>query len=291
MPPKRNANRSSITWLALLSGLLLLLNLTPWMDKQAEDYLDRALQTAATAYVSARALNAVISVLQETEVELSAALVGVNLAPGQILDPINDLVERFSAWMLIATSSLAIQKFLLLVSASWPMKALFLAAVCAALWWFWRHPEGLTPGKTRLILSLLGVLILMRFALPVMALGSDALDRFFFQQPVQENLLELQKLQNEAEQVHQSLAQNSEKESQNGWIDQLSDAVRELGSPLLEWKQRLQNLQPQLEQGIHNLLQLIALFALQAMVLPMLFLWLMKRTLYTLMQAPTAKAE
>ena len=60
-------------------------------DTYAEDALKRALATFAVA----RTLNGVISVAQGTEIALEPGGVGVMLTPGQILDPINDLVERF----------------------------------------------------------------------------------------------------------------------------------------------------------------------------------------------------
>lgn len=267
-------------WLASLSGLLLLLNLTPWMDQHSEAYLNRALQSAATAYVSARALNAVISVLQETEIELSAAVVGVNLAPGQILDPINDLVERFSGLMLVATSSLAIQKILLLIASSWFFKALFCVVVVALLMALWRYPQVLSEARFKPLRLVLGLLILIRFALPVMALGSDVVDRGFLQQQVQSNISELQQLQQQAELIQQSLESSSVQADDNkSWLEQLGDSFRSLSSPISEWKTRLQNLKPQLEQGVNNLLQLLALFALQTLLLPLLLFWIWRRVL------------
>ena len=53
------------------------------------------------------------SVIQDTEIAFSPAGVGVTLAVGEILDPINDLIERFSFVMLVSTASLGIQKILL----------------------------------------------------------------------------------------------------------------------------------------------------------------------------------
>ena len=70
-------------------------------------------------FAIARTLDGVISVAQGTEVAVEPGGVGVNFALGQALDPINDLVERFSAAMLVATSSLALQNVLLRISEWW----------------------------------------------------------------------------------------------------------------------------------------------------------------------------
>ena len=65
------------------------------------------------AFGLARALNGAISVIQGTELELHPAGVGVSFAPGQLIDPINDLVERFSWLMLASSTSLGVQKILM----------------------------------------------------------------------------------------------------------------------------------------------------------------------------------
>jgi hypothetical protein len=71
-------------------------------------------------FAVARTLNGVISAAQGTEVALEPGGVGVVLSVGEILDPINDLIERFSAVMLIAASSLGLQALLLnILQGSW----------------------------------------------------------------------------------------------------------------------------------------------------------------------------
>jgi len=81
----------------------------------------------------ARGFNAVVSVFQESEVQLEPAGVGVSLALGQALDPINDLVERFSWVMLASLTSLGIQKFLIEITPFLSIQILLLLALCALL--------------------------------------------------------------------------------------------------------------------------------------------------------------
>ena len=88
---------------AALCGLLVVVWLTP-PDRAAARQVEAGLRRALVTYAAARALNAVISVAQGTEVALEPGGVGVVFAPGQALDPINDLVEQFSALMLLARS-------------------------------------------------------------------------------------------------------------------------------------------------------------------------------------------
>ena len=94
-------------------------------DHAADTYAEDALKRALVTFAAARTLNGVISVVQSTEVG-----VGVTVSVGQILDPINDLVEQFSSVMLVAASSLGLQNVLLTITAS---RAVTVALVIASI--------------------------------------------------------------------------------------------------------------------------------------------------------------
>lgn len=78
------------------------------LDDVGRETAEQAFSRALVTFAIARTLNGVISVAQGTEVAVEPAGVGVNFAPGEVLDPINDLVERFSSVMLVATSVLGV---------------------------------------------------------------------------------------------------------------------------------------------------------------------------------------
>ena len=105
-----------------LKSLLLLviaaLAITGAADDVSREFADDALKRALATFAVARTLNGVISVAQGTEVAVEPGGVGVVMTPGQILDPVNDLVERFSSVMLVAASSLGLQ-IVLLEILSW----------------------------------------------------------------------------------------------------------------------------------------------------------------------------
>ncbi len=114
----------------LLSLVLLLaavLSVTPFMDQRAAADYEQLFQRAFVTFALARTINGVISVVQGTEIALQPAGVGVTLTPGEILDPVNDLVERFSWIMMGATISLGVQNVLLDISAWWVIQALVTA--------------------------------------------------------------------------------------------------------------------------------------------------------------------
>lgn len=111
----------------LLLGLLTAITLLPVTREATQAQLESAGGRALAAFAVARGLNAVISVIQETQVGFS---LGVNITaePGQALDPLNDLIERFS---LVALSAAAVLGALRLATElfAWP--------VVPAILWFW----------------------------------------------------------------------------------------------------------------------------------------------------------
>ena len=78
------------------------------LDAIAETQVDAGLKRALTSFAVARVLNGIISVAQGTEIALTPGGIGANLTPGQILDPVNDLVEQFSELMLFASVAFGI---------------------------------------------------------------------------------------------------------------------------------------------------------------------------------------
>ena len=107
----RASNGASLSLHWLLLGIVGTVGLA-WsgvLDGLSGQYLDRALLGSGAIYATARGINALVSVLQGTEMN---ALV-LTFTVGELLDPINDLIERFSGIMMLALGSLALQKILL----------------------------------------------------------------------------------------------------------------------------------------------------------------------------------
>lgn len=74
------------------------------LDATAQSYLAEASFDSGKTYLAVRGLNAVVSVLQESQVSISPAGVGVNLAVGQVLDPLDDMTERLSDVLVLSTA-------------------------------------------------------------------------------------------------------------------------------------------------------------------------------------------
>lgn len=131
------------------------------MDPPAMEQVDAGLKRALISFATARALNAVISVAQGTEASIQPLGFGVTLTPGQVLDPINDLVEQLSNLMLVASVVFGVEKVLISIGSYWPLS---LALTVASLGWAWYYLRQ--PQPPALLSRLLVILLMLRFAIP-----------------------------------------------------------------------------------------------------------------------------
>jgi len=140
------------------------------IDRRSAQYLDDTLLAGGAVYATARGINAVVSLLQGTEV----TPVVLTISIGELLDPINDFIERFSAVLLWALGALALQKLLLALVSD----VLFNAALSLAFAYLllaYAFPRLHPARACRLFL----LLAFARYALGLMVLCSALVDGYF----------------------------------------------------------------------------------------------------------------
>ena len=145
----------------------------PQTDAAAQVYVQDGLKRSLTTFATARALDAVISAAQGTEAS-AELVVGLTFAPGQLLDPVNDLIEQFSALMLAASVAFGAQRLLIEVGAYWAVSLLLTVLALGWAAYRWRDQRR-APWLSRLVL----VTLFVRFAMPLVALGSEQTYRLF----------------------------------------------------------------------------------------------------------------
>lgn len=135
------------------------------LDQYGEDYIDSALERATVAFGLAKTTNAVVSMLQDSEIAVSPAGLGLTLAVGELLDPLNDMVERFS-WVMVASMvSLGVQK-VFIRTVSWLSGSVFITAgLLVLLVSLFIHNIG-TYDIRSLGVKLMLLAVLMRVAIP-----------------------------------------------------------------------------------------------------------------------------
>ena len=284
----------------------------PVADDVGAGHVDAALRRALLGYAVARGLNGAISVAQGTEVAVQPAGIGVNFAPGEILDPINDLVERFSWIMMLAASSLGVQKVLLAMSG-WAG----LAAAVAGVGIVWalavaaREPGavGAAKGAGRFVPSARAVrvagrvflfLAVLRFVMPAIAIGNDWVYRTFLERDYVEASAELERarrtlgeLEAEGGLAGPSPGAGAEAEAEAdagrgddvepgpeavpegpGLIDRARSLYRGAVAGV-DVQARLERYAATAESVSENTIRLIVVFVMQTVVFPLLFLVLL----------------
>ena len=261
----KDAPDRSLVGLSRLGGrafvvvaLLILLPLA-WLkpvDSQADAYVQKGLKQALVTFGAARAANAVISLMQESTVSVSASMVvggSSTIALGQVLDPINDLVESFSNLMLAACISFGIQAALLEIGQTTAISASMTALLVGWAWarWFGRaHPMWLA--------KFLVLLLIARFAVPVAALGSEMTYEALLGAKHQADQASLRMTTSALEAQARQLEAKS-------WREYLNTEV---------WRAYVDMAKRRAEAWVENAIRVIAVFVVQTAVLPLLFLWL-----------------
>ena len=163
-------DKRNLVW-SIIAVVASALALSGLADGLSEEYAEAAFKRALVTFAVARGLNGVISVAQGTEVAVEPGDVGVNFTVGQILDPINDLVEQFSSVMLVATSSLGLQNVLLNITGWWGL-TVFLVAATIVLLAFQLWPNAPPEKLLNTILRVFLVALFLRFAVPALVIGT-----------------------------------------------------------------------------------------------------------------------
>ncbi len=251
------------------------------IDRTARTQVEIGLQRALTAFAAARVLGAAISVAQGTQVDVTPGGVGVSLAPGQALQPLNELVDRFAAVMLAASVAFGVQLLLLNMGTHAFVSIAVSAAVLLLVALRWREradPSARDGGLVlRWVQPFVVTLLLVRFAVPLCGLANEALYRNFM-----------------ADDYRAALAAVEESKAITGRAAEPSQSTED---SLLERIKRFPRLLPDLKAGYDGMLgaasdwaakivRLIALFVLQTVVVPIGFMWLAWRLARAVVRAP-----
>jgi len=243
------------------------------VDDEALKIHDAAFERSVGAFAVAKGLNAVISLLQGTEINATPAGVGVTITIGEILDPMNDLVERFSWIMLAASVSLGVQKFLLIFGAMpW------LAWSTAAILILWTVTLWVRPLQRRLPVTLLLrlgiVLVLLRFAAPAFVYAEQLAYTSLMQPQYQESLEVLGETRSELDDLATQSKSRAAAGDDEGFLGSLSGSYDRMKG-YFDIETRLASLQQTLDDAQKRILELITIFVTLNLLLPLLFLWIL----------------
>ena len=267
-----HTERSVNKW--LLSVLLVLvaaLSTAPFVDQRAVTDYEKLFQRAFITFALARTINGVISTVQGTEVALQPAGVGVTLTPGEILDPVNDLVERFSWIMLGATISLGVQNVLLDISAWWLVQALVVALAAWLVIRLW-YPGQSRKTSMLLLRRVFLLLLFIRFAVPVMLIANDLLYQQFLEPRYEQSTQVITDAGRDLEELSREASAQDRQNDSDGVLDAISNAWSNTVDSM-DISGRFERLRTRASELTEHLIQLSVVFILQTGLLPVAFLW------------------
>ncbi|MCP5182246.1 MAG: hypothetical protein H6994_20300 [Pseudomonadales bacterium] len=229
------------------------------LDDLASSNLSDSLRKSLATYAVVRGLNAMISVAQGTELALQPAGIGVTLTVGEVLDPLNDLVERFSWVVLAAAASLGVQRLLVELFSTNIANAL---TVVAALWLIatlWR------PAISEAYLSRrIGIGILFaRFAITLVVIGVGWIDESFLSERQNASIRHLEATNNAIETTSSDAGIPA---GEPGLLERITNAGK-----AMDPRPRLADLQQRVEASVEEIVSMIAVFFLQTLILPLGF--------------------
>jgi hypothetical protein len=254
------------------------------VDERAQQYLNETLIKTSAAFAAAKGLNAAISLVQESSIQLQPMGLGLDLAAGQVLDPINDLVERASWVFLAAMTSVGIQQFLLRITPWLSMEVLLcigLVLYALALW----NRRGAGFRARGLAIKIMVAAVILRLMIPVSVLVYDHVDQRFLAENYRSDMAEIQQAETDMDALQQDMVPGTDEqqtmEQDRSWAEKLDP--RPYLSALSDLKKRVQAAVERITDMAANtgdtLVRLVTLFVIQTMVLPLATLWLLAAAL------------
>ena len=261
-----------ISVLAYTSTLNRLLDQTflQRIDKKGNLYLDEALERSIYTFAIVRGLNGVISVIQNTQVAVSPAGVGVSLAAGEILDPVNDLLERFSWVMMLSISSLGLQEVLNEIGAWLGFDVLLTMAMLIMAFAIWIPRIGIFNFRF-LGYRMLLVSLIVRFCIPIVAIASDKVYHLFLADKYTQATQSLGQLQKEIKET--GLA-----DSQEPADDSVFASVKKYyqnATDIVQLRAKIDALKDKVGDYARHTINLTVVFVIQTILIPLLVLWLL----------------
>lgn len=283
----------------VLVVLVVALSWSKSLSELAGAQVDTGLKRSVVSFAAARTLNAVISVVQGTEVVIQPLGVGVTLTLGQVLDPINDLVEQFSFIMLMASVAFGIQKLLLTIGSTWVVSALVtgLGLVWSVLYWYQRVPLGLS--------RFLVVVVFIRFVMPVATIGSAYVFDQFSAAEYEASLASIKQTGEELRALGKEVttlspegavpkpmpdAANPTAAEPKGLLERAKEAIggatNAVGSVFQasadKVRAKFESIKAQAERTAERMISLIVIFLMQTIVVPLILLLVLYRLLNSL---------
>ena len=231
------------------------------MDAPATAQVDAGLKRALISFATARALHGVLSVVQGTQFSAQPLGVGVTLTPGQLLAPVNDLVKHFSDLMLAASVAFGVQKAIIAIGSYWLISAV-LTGVAVAWGFIYFRQRRVLPWLSKLLV----LLLMVRFAVPVVVIGTDLIWQKFLAADYVATQGAIDSASGQAQKLGPPVVASAEATS-------LLERAKQWVSGVTDVKARFDEIKLAAERVTEQIIRLMVIFLLQTLILPVPLLW------------------
>lgn len=279
-------SKTKQTTLKTIIGILLSIILffssgvqIPGVDSTADAYFKDSITKAGGSYGVCRVINATVSVIQQSSVQVEPAGIGLSLAVGQIVDPINDMVERLSNVLVMSIASLGVQELAYEISITIvPQILAVLLLLMSILVWF--KNERILKLQ-RILMSVLVVAAIARFCLPISSMANEFLQETFFEDQIIEANEMLTVSTAEIKKFEDVTVPKLE-----GFFGTIGNSASYLKDKTVDFKETIQVIMENKSLIVENLLRLtflyLGIFVIQVLVLPLLVFWFLMRIVNSL---------
>jgi len=262
------------------------------IDAKGEKIVDDSLENAVKVFAVAKGLNAAISLAQGTEITPAGQ---ITITVGEVLDPINDMVEQFSWIMLASITSLGIQKILLnFVTGDIFTFLVVTSIIIVNIWMFSRFSHD---TKLRgIFFKITIILVFLRFSIPIMSILNSYVYETYVKSDynIEKSQILIEKSTNDINSITNttivekkvvinpsttnkdfvSSFVNKTKELYNSTIDTISNAFN-----LDYYKSKINQYKNATEKTSDDIINLIIAFTFKTMFFPLVFLFLLYQLL------------
>ncbi|NTW87739.1 MAG: hypothetical protein HGB26_01130 [Desulfobulbaceae bacterium] len=260
----------------------------PVLDTKTDTYFNDAITKAGLAYATCRAINASVSVVKDSTLQLEPAGVGVSLAVGQVLDPIDDMTERLSSVLVTAITSLGVQKlsYEIGVTLAPQIFAVFLVILLILVWFDNDRIASLQKITTRILI----LIAVLRFCLPVSSIANDYIYQNYFSGQISKTNQELTVSSKIFDQFGDFVVPDA-----TGFWGTIENSTSFIKKVSIDFKNALKASVTGMGEIIENLLKLtflyVGIFLIQVIILPLLIFWFFIRIANALFQTNTRSPQ
>jgi len=273
----KNTNAPAVTKKMIYSSIIVLLMLiacSAILDDIAHEAINSSLGSAIVTFGTASLLDSFISMFKS--VELSVGLASFDI--GQLLNSISDMLDLFKHTMALALASLSLQKFLLVTMSSKLFNFLVVMSAGALLSTLWVHSLKSYKAKATQIFK---ILLIVRFSVIVSVSLSLAADHLFIDKSIKENESQAAELSKTISQQMEALTSLPEEitsdEDDDGFMSGMSKTWSSVKSTVSGPKELIVNVMESIDNAMIKFINLMMLFVLKTIILPILFLFAFKK--------------